>query len=212
MLTWKRFQRVSFHVLADDTGYAEVLPTKEELPEGVVKTKRGWRFLPRRRKGQETKYDNILYKKFVWKDMGKPLWFSYAGKVGSLNPATLAALQQTKSGNPTKIQETIETLKKQLKRLPKKIREGLFDILDLDTLLTELEQEINVQPLTIIDPTTIKELIPKMFTPSQIDALATNREFRGLKRAGKQFTPLILGMGLIVGMIVLAIIVLTFLK
>lgn len=205
-LTWKRFRKVSFHFLGDDSGYAYLLPTTEELPEGIVKTKRGFRFLPRPRwtKGNPNNpktamVENILLRKFVWKDMGKPIWFGYAGKVASVNPVTLAALQQTKSetlntnGYISKIRKYVNTLSKDPKN-------------HLTTMLNELQKGLNFQTLTVIDPTKIKEVLPQMFTPSQLDALATNRETRGMKRAGRQYTPLILGGGLILGLVIIAII------
>lgn len=210
MLTWKRFKKVSFHLIADDTGYTDLVPTKEELPEGVVRTKKGWRFLPRRRweqgktKTKEKNVQDLLLRKFVWRDMGKPIWFGYAGKVGSFNPATLAAIQQSK-GNPKSGSQPFLAFIQKIwgdKEIPEEIRSEVKELID----------QINFQPLTIVDPTTIKEILPKMFTPSQIDALATNREMRGLKRAGKQYTRLFVGFGLIVGLIVLAIVLMAFLK
>jgi len=146
--------------------------------------------------------------------MGKPVWFGYAGKVASMNPATLAALQQIrdKKRNAT---EHLHKLRNYVNRLPRQLVVGnsSWNLRnDLTTMLNELENYLHFKPLTIIDPTRIKEILPRMFTPSQLDALATNRELKGLKRAGRQYTPLILGSGLIIGLVIIAIIAIMMLK
>lgn len=221
MLTWKRFSKCSFHMVADDTGYVKLLPTLEELPEGVVRTERGWRFLPRRSRMTTNKNQhlvNIGLRKFVWGDMGKPLWYGYAGKVGSLNPSMLALLHESKGGSNPNPKTTLVELERYVSKLPKVLtrergrKTETWNLKeDLIKMLISLKEELAFEPLTLIDPTRIKEVIPKMFTPSQIDALATYSEMIGMKKAGKQFTPLILGAGLIVGLLIFGIIALSML-
>ena len=85
--------------------------------------------------------------------------------------------------------------------------------MELASMLKSLKEGLAFKSLTVIDPTKIKEVIPKMFTPSQLDALATNREQRGMKRAGKQYTGLILGIGLILAILIFGTIAfMTFVK
>lgn len=224
MLTWKRFQKCSFHIIADDTGYVTVLPTTEEIPEGIVRTKKGYRFLPRPKWKEHVDNPgntaNLILRKFIWKDMGKPLWLGYAGKVAAVNPATLAGLQQSKTKKPIgNSQKVLEPLLKYVKTLPKTLmikgftgQRTLKLRSDLTKLLEALKNEINIQEYTVIDPTKIKQLISQMYTPSQLDALATNRFQAGVKRAGKQYTGLILGGGLIIGLVIIAILLVATLK
>ena len=214
-LTWERFRKLSYHLIADDSGYAYLLSTKEELPEGIVNTEKGFRFLPRSPwmkgnpspKDSETKHvENLMLRKFFWKDMGKPMWFGYAGKVPSVNPATLAGLQQTED-KPPDTSKFIDKIIDYLKVLGQPHRK------ELASMLKSLKEGLAFKSLTVIDPTKIKEVIPKMFTPSQLDALATNREQRGMKRAGKQYTGLILGIGLILAILIFGTIAfMTFVK
>lgn len=210
-LTWERFRKISYHVVADDSGYAYILSTKEEFPEGVVNTKKGYRFLPRpswmkgnpKPKDDNTKTtENVMLRKFMSKDLGKPLWFGYVGKVASANPATLGGLQQTEGETPD-AKGFINKIKDYVKNLAKDPKDHLTK------MLTELEKGLNFKPLTLIDPTKIKELFPKMYTPSQVDALATACELLGAKNAGKQYTGLILGIGLILAMVLFIILALT---
>jgi len=213
-LTWERFRNVSYHFIGDASGYAYLESTKIDLPEGVQKTGSGWRFLPRPRwkspkKSKKTKKTNPTsemldlaekhaLKKYVWKDMSKPVWFDYAGKVASVNPATLATLQQTK--DTLKLDAHFSRISEFVKDMPKHFQKPLTKMLD------ELQKYAKAKPLTLLDPTAIKEVIPQMYTPSQLDALATNRETYGRKRTGRQYTSLILGATIVVGILVFGII------
>lgn len=213
-ITWKRFVTCSWQFTGDDTGYARLRPTKKEIPEGIVETKKGCRFIPRPiwLKGnpedvseEEKRVEAIMLRKFVWADTGKPIWFSYAGKITSANPATLAGLQQTPYKAPD-AKGYIQKILGYVKTLAQPHRK------ELTKLLNDLKDGLNFKELTVIDPTIIKKLYPKMFTPSQLDAYGTNRETRGMKRAGKQYTPLILGAGLIMALVIVAIIAMGMLK
>jgi len=214
-LTWKRFRSCSFHLIADDSGYAYLLATKEEIPEGIVDTKKGWRFLPRpswlkskgnpKPKKDKQRVENIMLRKFVWRDMGKPIWFGYAGKVTSANPATLAGLQQEPYEAPN-TDGYISNIINYVKALAQPHRR------ELTKRLEDLKKGLTFKELTIVDPTIIKKLYPKMFTPSQLDAFGTNRETRGMKRAGRQYTPLILGAGFIIALAIIGIVAIMLLK
>lgn len=213
-ITWKRFSKCSWHMVADDSGYTHLLPTTEEIAEGIVNTKKGWRFLPRptwmsgnpKTKDAKTKnIESIMLRPYVWADVGKPFWYDYAGKVTSANPATLAGLTQTPFEAP-KVKEYINSIIKYVKALAQPHRR------ELTKRLEDLAKGLNFKELTVIDPTIIKTLYPKMFTPSQLIAFGRNRETRGMKRAGKQYTPLIIGAGLILGMVIIAILAMSMLK
>lgn len=221
MLTWKRFQKVSFHVIADDTGYVTILPTTEEIPEGIVKTKQGYRFLPRpkwkKTLGNPGNTAPLLLRKFIWKEMGKPIWLGYAGKVAAVNPATLAGIQQAQSSEQIGQPKTVlNKLEKYVRKLPKTLAvksvhgQKSFNLReDLTKMLKSLQNELNILPLTLVDPTKIKEVISQMYTPSQLDALATNREMYGMKKRGQEYGKLILGGALILGLVIIAILLVT---
>lgn len=221
-LTWKKFSKCSFHFIGDDTGFAYLVPTTEELPEGVVKTKYGYRFLPRpilhneKSNPNDKVLEQLMLRRFVWKDMGKPIWFGYAGKVAAVNPVTLALVEsekKKKTRNP--VNKVLRELEVYVKSLPETLtvqdKHSVRTInpqKELKEKIKLLKTALNYKPLTILDPTKIKEILPKMWTPSQIDALATNREWRGIKRAGKQYTPLIIGLGTIMAILIFGIIAL----
>lgn len=182
------------------------------LKEGIHETKdHGWRFQLRPRWSKEPKdaeheyAEQLASRKYMLKDLGKPLWFSYMGKIALFNPPTLAALQQTSpSGtNPTtyfvKIEEFVKTMPLHLAD-------------PLKGLVGELKQnlEASAKTLTILDPKIIKEVLPQMITPSQIGALAVNRERYGELKKGHEYGKLILGSALIIGLIILAIVAMSF--
>lgn len=225
MLTWNRFRPVSFHMLADDTGYMYLLPTTEELPEGVVKTKKGYRFLPRptyKKPKKDMKsnpsdfveVEKQLLRKFIWKEMGKPIWLGSTGKVAAVNPTTLTGLHQSENSKSLskasmrKADEILSNVKTFLngQALTKQVRR------EVEKMLKQLQTMIHLEQITYIDPTTIKEVIPQMYTPSQLDALATNRELKGMKRVGKDIGKLVLGGSLIIGLVIVAIILLMMMK
>jgi len=213
MLTWCRFRNVSIHAIADDSGYVELVPTNVELPEGVVRTKRGWRFLPRPRwktkkekrlnekKRQELDMaEQLGLRKYVLKGLGKPFWFGYAGKITAMNPATLAALQQT--NNPHNPTGNFQVIEEYIKNIAEPFRK------DLTKMLTQLKQQVKAKSLTLINTDAIKTVVPQMYPASLIDALATNREYYGMKRRGREYTGLILGGALIIGLVIFGIIAL----
>ena len=214
-LMWARFKNSNIFALADDSGWAELVVTTKGLPEGVHETKdHGWRFQLRPRWSKEAKdptkeqIEQLASRKYMLKDLGKPFWFGYMGKVALLNPPTLAALQQSSSpsGNPeiyfVKISEFLQTLQesdvtKRLKGLVEELKQNL---------------ESKVESVTILDPKIIKEVLPKMWTPSQIDALATNRVEYGMKKKGHEYGKLIIGAALILGLVVVAIVAIMYLS
>jgi len=229
VLTWCRFKNVSFHFISDDTGYAYLVPSaKDVIPEGVVQTKNfGYRLLPRLgatnptgdEKGELAK--RLLLRKYVWADMGKPIWFGYAGKVACFNPATLALLEQGKAkGNPDgNVVGLLEEIKSYVRNLPKVLtvksfgREKTFNLKDdLLRMLEKLESYVKFQTYTPFDPTIIKSVIPKMFTPSQLKALALNREHYGMLKRGKEYGKLIIGASVIMGILVFGIVALSILR
>jgi len=203
MLTWNRFKNVSLELNANDSGYAELLPTKEELPEGIVRTKKGWQFLPSpiysnpAKTDEEKQAEQIGLKKYILKGIGKPIRISYAGKITSMNIGTLAAMQQ--NNKQINLEPYFKSIQNIVDDLPRHFKKELKQKLKL------LKQATKAKPLTLIDPEEIKTAVPKMYPPSLIDALAINREMKGMKRRGKELTPLILGGAIIIGLVVLGI-------
>lgn len=211
-MTWWRFRNVSIHAVGDDAGYVELVATKEYLPEGIELTKRGWHFLPRPiyEKGNpiavdldQEKIEKLGLRKYTLKDLGKPFWYDYAGKITSTNPGVLAALQQTKQ--LFKIDRYVADIQKFVNDLPEHFKKPLNE------KLKSLKKATRAQPITHIDIEKIKQIVPKMYPPSLIDALAANRELKGMKKAGKQYGGLILGGALIIGLVIIAILALAFL-
>jgi len=227
MLTWARFKNVSIHAIADDSGFAELVTTKVELPEGVVKTDRGWRFLPRpiwkslKPKTKKKKGDAVSEKdlsvaerfalrKFTLKGMGKPFWLGYAGMVNAMNPSTLAVLQQGSepSDNPAVHFGNIQSY---IDGLPKKLLWNNMELhpqKDLTKLLNDLHERVKTVPYTVLDPRAIKEVLPEMTPPSLMEAIETYSEMVGMEERGRHLTPLIIGGALIVGILVFGVIAL----
>lgn len=224
MLTWTRFKSVSIHAIADDSGFVELVTTKVELPEGVVKTDRGWRFLPRpiwkslkrrkKKKGDVTEKDlsvaeRFALRKYVLKGLGKPFWFGYAGMVNAMNPPTLAVLQQGGSpvGNPT---VHFSNIRSYIDSLPKKLlwnNRELHPKKDLTKMLDDLHERVKTEPYTVLDPRAVKEVLPEMTPPSLMEAIETYSEMVGMEERGKNILPIILIAG-IVGMLVFGVIAL----
>lgn len=214
MLTWARFRSVSVHAIADDSGYVELVTTDVELPEGVVRTKRGWRFLPRpiwkplkkRKKNPFTKREvalegaeKLALKKYVLKGLGKPFFLGYAGMVAAMNPATVAALQQT-TKNPINLTLHFNKIYEFANDMPKHFRRPLTKMLD------ELKSYSIAKPLTLIDPRAVKEILPEMTPPSLMEAIETYSEMVGMEEKGKQYGRLIIGGALIIGLVVLGVV------
>jgi len=221
-LMWARFKNSNIFALADDSGWAELVVSTKTLPEGIHQTKdHGWRFMLRPRwkkelkdpsKEQEKKdatkeqIEQLASRKYMLKDLGKPFWFGYVGKVTLFNPPTLAALQQSssQSGNPAMYFGKIEEFVKQ--QCPEHLATPLTSL--VEELKQNLESEAH--KITILDPKIIKEVLPQMNTPSQIDALAANREMYGMLKKGHEYGKLILGGAIIIGLIILAIVAMSF--
>jgi len=223
-LTWARFGKANILAIADDSGRVELVVSRQALGEGVLETSRGWRLLPRPyfkkiielmkknpKKGTLEAFDpskleeaeNIVLKKFTLAGLGKPFWLGYSGKAPLMSPIALATLQQSKD-DPIKEGKLnfIQNFKKYIdEKLPKQYAQGMTKILE------QLTTVIKAQTLTLIDPTLIKQVIAKTYNQSQLDALATNREIRGMKRAGRQFMPFIFGTAVILGIIAIVVIV-----
>jgi len=224
-LMWARFRNSSILAIADDTGWAELVVTAKSLPEGILETKtRGWRFMPRlrwKKKADATVSDdeaerlrkeefaeNLASRKYILKDLGKPFWFGYDGKNALVNPPTLAALQQNPSkgvGNP---EGFLTNLREFAKTLPMEAYNNMNKLVD------ELHENLvkKQSTLTILDPKVMKAVVPTMFTPSQIDALAANRELYGATKRGHEYGKLIIGGALILGLVIIAIVAIMYLS
>lgn len=206
-LTWDRFRKVSYQMVEDDTGKCYLLDSKEELPEGVVITKHGPRFLPRalfkkNKSEEEETLEGIITRKVIWADMNKPIIFGYSGKIASTNLATLAAISNPKLDNK---EHPVEKLLSEITEKLEGCKIAGEKSTAIDKLLENVKTFITWKPFTVVDLTKIKTVILKMYTPSQINAYGKNRELKGMLKAGKQFIPLILGIGLIIGLVILGV-------
>lgn len=186
----------------DDLGYAQLLPSKKYLPQGLVVWKFGWAFSPRpimktefiqklaRRVGRKSKNpedqkkreaewqskqeeeamfqrreqelaEQITLKKCMWKGMGKPIIFQYIGLAANFNPYMLVP-SEVKQDNP-------HSYFKEFKAYIEKLTS-----LSLDTqkeLLTKIQAlEDHVDHIrVVINPRSFKEIVPRMWTQSQIE-------------------------------------------
>lgn len=206
MITWNRFRNVAYHLLGGDSGYAYLLATKDRLPEAVEETKEGYRFLPHAIwRGtkisdlDERDAEQLARRTYIWKDVGKPIYFGYLGEVPSVNPATLAALEEHPNNPSRAIARLTEIMAYVDAEVPKGFAEAL------NKKLSGLNRILHSKPITRVDPKTLREVLPQMFTADQLDAVATNRELRGMKRAGKQYTGLIVGGGILAVILILGI-------
>ena len=223
-LMWARFRNSSILAIADDTGWAELVVTAKSLPEGILETKtRGWRFMPRlrwkkkadanvsddeaERLRKEEFAENLASRKYILKDLGKPFWFGYDGKTALVNPPTLAALQL----NPVKSVGNPEGFLTNLREFAKTQPVNVYE--SMNKLIDELHENLakKQSSLTILDPKVMKAVIPTMFTPSQIDALAANREMYGMLKKGHEYGKLIIGGALIIGLVILGIVAISYL-
>jgi hypothetical protein len=182
LIRW-RFQNVIICGLANDAGSFMLVPSKDYLPEGCVETAHDeWRLLPRAvyKKGRGlVRYQDVILRKFNLKGLGKPIWMGYAGKVPLMNPTTLAGLQQ-KPIDEKALEPYFQNLRAYAEKLPKDHKEAMLKAID------ELYLRAKMKPITLVDPSTLKELIPRMYTISQVKSIAQNRYLKGLKAAGSQ--------------------------
>lgn len=211
---WARFKNASIFALADESGWAELVVSTKTLPEGIHQTKdHGWRFHLRpiyskvAKDPTKEQIEHLASRKYMLKDLGKPFYYGYEGKVPIFNPAILMALQQSSSpsGNPTMYFGKIEEFIK--KDCPASVVSPLMGL--VEELKQNLENEAH--KITILDPKIIKEVLPQMNTPSQIDALAANREQYGALKKGRDLSKLVIGGMLIIGLVAVIVASLYFL-
>ena len=216
MFTGAKFKNVSIHAIADDSGYVELVTTNVELPESVVRTKRGWRVLPslifkslkgRKKKNYEelVAAEKIATRKYILKGLGKPFWLGYAGMVTATNPATLAVLQQSKNSinNP---QIHFDKIKSYIKSLPKQFIWNNQTKKDLTKMLEKLEGQVESEPLTLVDPRAIKEVLVETTSPSTMDAVEAYAEMVGMEERGKEYGKLIMGGAILAVILILGIV------
>jgi len=217
-LTWARFGNKTLVVFGDDHGYADIQVSKSSMPEGVVEFKNGYHFLPRRTsedekvgsKGEKAKRFNtdFMYRRFTLKDHGKPLWFGYVGKVGLVNPETLSAIAGKKlQTNPHNPASNIAELTPLIAGLPSNVSKDTKKRMK-EIVKSALEKpEGTPKDLTLADPTKIKQVIAKNYTPSQLEAYGKKRELIGMKKAGSQVGKYVMGIGVLIILLVIAVIV-----
>ena len=210
-ITAKRFSNCVMLPIATDSGYVEFKFTKkDELPEGVVFTKKGVRFLTRpmwqtkkeRKKGKTEEVMQIeamALKRYIVKDFGKPILFGYAGKTGVFNAPALAALQQNKQTLNPEVQ--FQQIEEFIKEMPKHFSKPL------EKMLKDLRLHVKAKTITYFDPAIIKQVLPKMIPPSLVAVYGKNRLALGMELKGKEYGKLILGGALIIGLVIIAILV-----
>lgn len=200
-LTWARFQNCILFFIGDNAGRLTLVKSRELIPEGIVHTKDGWEFLPSANpKGRKVDADieKMALKVYTLSGHGKPVLLGYAGKVTVVNPATLASMQQNKDlVDPGQI---IAEFKEDVEELPGKYRRYF------KKSITKLESYVKARKVTVLDLSQIKKVLQGLYPPTLIDALATNRELRGMKRAGSQYTTLLLGGAIIIAILVFGVI------
>lgn len=194
----------SYELKTDAVGYGEFIPSRKIFPEGLIKYKYGWAFLPEpiRKFGfiqkivgkpgkkskdpekdrqaeeewerkQKQKLDieqfeqqfaeNIALKKITLKGLGKPFWLQYSGLAANFNPYILVP-GEAKQDNP---HDYFDVFKIYLNGLSTKLAPDIKQ--EILKKLGELEAKCeNLR--VVIDPRRFKEIHPKMFTESQIDA------------------------------------------
>lgn len=205
MLAYNRFKNVSIHAIHDDAGYAELVPTKEMIPEGVERTKRGWRLLPRAGVNTEfTQEEKLLLRKYTLKGYGKPFWIGHAGKVVSMNGGALAGMQQTER-DPNNPGVDLSEITAYLKTLPSPLKEIKKD---LTKMLGKAQAQAKHKPYTLVDASEIKNVVDELYPPSMLDGFERNRIEKGRRMAGKQYTSLIIGAALILGIVVIGVVAL----
>ena len=209
-LTWARFGKSNIISVSSQAGWTELIVTRKGLPEAIIETPEGFRPLPRPRfkdhnikqTDDEIFAQNTILKKSILKGLGKPIWFAEAGLAPLVNPHTIAAIQQ-QGKNPENPHVYFEQIYAVIKDLPKHFQKPL------KKAVTDLKSSIKARKLTYFDPTKIKEIFPLMYTTSQLKALATECELRGMKKAGKQYTGIIFGGMIILGLIIIAILLIS---
>ena len=174
-------------------------------PEEAKKRQKEWekaqKLKAERENCEQELAEQIALKKITLKDMGKPLWLLYSGAAMNFNPYVLVP-GEAKQDNPTVYFEQFTSF-----------LEGLSEKLSPETLksikenLRELEKKCeNIR--VVLDPRRFKEVLPKMYTQSQIDAHGRVHErigelkVRGMPM-GKILTILLIG-ALVVGGIFVA--------
>lgn len=240
-LTWARFGKCDVLDLSDDSGWTDLIVSRQGLPEGVKydpETKT-WRLLPsppyekkgkKRKKGKpedralQERAKEIILKKSMLRGLGKPIYRGYVGQIELINSSTAAALSSSPSlgSNPSISLENVDLSIGKLKDFAKSLGEHikkplLAQVESVESALKIVENSINekkdAKKIKYYDPkAAIKENLPQMFTPSQISALARNREEYGRESAGKQYGKLIIGMGFIVALIIIALVLVMGLK
>jgi len=215
-ITKKRFSDCAMLPIATDSGYVDFKFTKGELPEGIVSTPDGsvhflphssWQTKKERKKGKSKElleFERIGLRKYTVKGFGKPIFFGYAGKVGLMNPATLAALEQNEAQlNP---ETQIQQIEDFIKDIPEHFRKPL------KKMVKDLRDHVNAKKITYFDPAMIKRVIPRMIPPSLLGAYGKNRIALGMELRGKEYGKLILGAGLIIGLVIIGIVAIMFLR
>jgi hypothetical protein len=270
---WLKRHKRSIVWLADDAGWMGYDFPEEILPEGVYHMKDdSWHFLPRPRftnpdgarisVNEEVAF-NIIQRRFIFKELGVPMWIGYAGRLPLVNPLALAVTAE-RSLNSVKtelgvvcdvhIQELIKTvtmitpetnyqnvqaeltatlasLKVELdtaiakapgptvvERIPEKL--GVAEIRNyVKTLPPDFQPRLEEfldkfhdnpgasTPVTYIDNSDVKRLLPRAYTPTQVRAIAKNRELYGMERVNRGLFDKLWPLALILGLGIILIIV-----
>ena len=199
-LFWAGRRKRPIAIIVHDTGRAAIVTLRELLGEGIVVTDQGkYKILPQyvaiegnpgeegepaEKPKYEKDYRDLLTKRALLTGLDLPMFFGYSGKVCLLNPEALALYEaaemkiQTVEGKPM-----FNPRNKRGKSLRHKL-----------------------QPLMLLDPRKIKDLIGRQFNVSQIGALIVESERIGL--LGRGWGRFILPIGLIITAAIIGIILL----
>lgn len=135
-------------------------------PEEAKRRQREW--IAKQKQEQQLKElerdlaEQIALKKIMLKGLGKPLWLQYTGLAGNFNPQVLVA-SEAKQDNPRTYFQQLKLYVENLGTIPAQAKT------DLAKKLEELQQRVETIRV-VVDPRRFKEIHPKMYTQSQMDA------------------------------------------
>ena len=177
---------------------------KSKDPEKVRQRQEAWEKAQKRKFAlqncEQELAEEIALKRIMLKGLNKPLWLQYSGLAANFNPLVLVP-GEAKQDNPHSYFRQFNSFLEDLsEKLSPEILETIKNKLEL---LEEKCEKIRV----VLDPRRFKEIHPKMYTESQLDAHGRYHErigelkVRGMPM-GKILTILLIGAMVVGGIFV----------